>query len=342
MEAGCKKKEWEIKNGIPYRYHWVGQGDLLETGICIGSDYKKNFAPAKEEPKVYNTIDYQRVRDVDPKAQTLSIDFTLVMRWIDPRIKANFSAEDRERGGVLISSEAVQKLWTPDFQVWNRTSLKPKRWWASMISSKIVENTDINALDGKNRTPYELTYPTVEMRYEIKTTVYCTFNYANYPMDNQTCDVGLGSASFESTFALYDKQGVYHTQQHYQTGNLNISIEFFDGNRKDGKNIVGIRVHMSRMTYSFFMQYYVPCAIIVAVSVVGFAVPIKEIAGRVDLLVTQLLTLISLFIHSMVSLKNIQGTVSFIVFLQSYLQTPTNLTFFIFICAVGKPIYIRT
>ena len=181
-----------------------------------------------------------------------------------------------------------------------------------MISSKIVENTDINALDGKNRTPYELTYPTVEMRYEIKTTVYCTFNYANYPMDNQTCDVGLGSASFESTFALYDKQGVYHTQQHYQTGNLNISIEFFDGNRKDGKNIVGIRVHMSRMTYSFFMQYYVPCAIIVAVSVVGFAVPIKEIAGRVDLLVTQLLTLISLFIHSMVSLKNIQGTVSFI------------------------------
>ena len=160
---------------------------------------------------------------------------------------------------------------------------------------------EINYLDGKNNTEYELSMPTMEMKYEIKTKVYCNFSYANYPMDTQTCDVGLGSASFESIFVLFDRSGIYHKLQQYQASNLDITVTFFDENKSNGENAVGMRIHMKRLTYSFLMTYYVPCGIIVAVSVVGFVVPVTEIAGRVDLLVTQLLTLISIFIHSMVS-----------------------------------------
>ena len=300
MEAGCKKEEWEIENETPIRYHWTATGKLLETGVCIKDDYDSNFAP-ENEPTVYITIEYQRVRDVDPKAQTLSIDFTLVMRWIDPRINVRFSPQNRKRGGILIRKKAMEQLWIPDFQVWNRTSLKFDKEWVSLIRSKVLESTEINVLDGKNNSEYELEYPTIEMKYEVKTKVYCSFDYSNYPIDNQTCDVGLGSASFESIFELYDKNGIHQTPQPYQTGNLKISVEFFDQNRDNGENMVGMRIHMKRLTYSYFMRYYVPCGIIVAVSVVGFAVPVTEIAGRVDLLVTQLLTLISLFIHSMVN-----------------------------------------
>ena len=302
MEAGCKKEEWEYEKGIPIRYHWNSTGTLLETGVCIKNDYNSNFAP-EDEPTVYITIEYQRVRDVDPKAQTLSIDFTLVMRWIDPRINARFSLQNRKRGGILIRKKAMEQLWIPDFQVWNRTSLKFDKEWVSLIRSKVLESTEINVLDGKNNSEYELEYPTVEMKYEVKTKVYCSFDYSNYPIDNQTCDVGLGSASFESIFELYDKNGIHQTAQPYQTGNLKISVEFFDQYRDNGENMVGMRIHMKRLTYSYFMRYYVPCGIIVAVSVVGFVVPVTEIAGRVDLLVTQLLTLISLFIHSMVNYK---------------------------------------
>ena len=305
MEAGCKKKEWETKNDT-FQYHWIEDGTLLETGICIGPDYKKNFAPSETEPKVYSTIVYQRVRDVDPKAQTVSIDFTLVMRWIDPRIKANFLQQNRKHGGILISRETIQQLWIPDFQVWNRTTLKIEKEWASLISSKLLNSKEINDLDGKNRSEYEYSYPTVEMKYEIKTTVYCTFNYTKYPMDTQICDVGLGSASFESIFVLHDAKQIHHTQKQYQTGDLDILVEFFDAKQNDGENIVGMKIHMKRLTYSYFLRYYVPCGIVVAVSVVGFAIPIAEIAGRVDLLVTQLLTIISLFIAQMVSHKNYQ------------------------------------
>ena len=167
MEAGCKKEEWTQEDGRPARYHWIGVGMLLETGVCIKPGYNKNFAPSQKDPKVYITIEYQRVRDVNPKAQTVSVDFTLVMRWIDPRIKAHFSPQNQKRGGILISREAVQHIWIPDFQVWNRTSLTIEKEWASLIRSKVLSSKDLNAVDGKNNFYWELDYPTIEIKYDI-------------------------------------------------------------------------------------------------------------------------------------------------------------------------------
>ena len=155
MEAGCKKEEWVYENKVPIRYYWTSTGKLLETGVCIKNDYDSNFAP-ENEPTVYITIEYQRVRDVDPKAQTLSIDFTLVMRWIDSRVNARFSPQNRRRGGILIRKNAMAQLWIPDFQVWNRTSLKIEKEWASLIRSKVLASNDINAVSYTH-----LTLPTI-------------------------------------------------------------------------------------------------------------------------------------------------------------------------------------
>ena len=67
IEAGCKEKVWEIKEGVPLQYSWNATGTLLATGVCILNNYKKYFSPEDGSTKVYSTIETQNVRDVDAK-----------------------------------------------------------------------------------------------------------------------------------------------------------------------------------------------------------------------------------------------------------------------------------
>ena len=69
---------------------------------------------------------------------------------------------------------------------------------------------------------------------------------------------------------------------------------------KDGSNTIGIKITMNHAITPFFVKYYLPCIAIVLVSMIGFAIPLNAIPGRVALLVTQFLTLTNLFIYEMV------------------------------------------
>ena len=303
MEAGCKKKEWEIKDGIPYQYHWSSTGELLATGVCIKDDYQKQFPPDDGTKKVYSTIATHEVRDVDARKKTLSIDFTPILRWLDSRIKGNFTLEDNKSGEVLLGQAAIDKIWSPDLHILNRQSLKIKEEWASLVTTRILTTKLINHLDGKSKNAYELSIPTVDMKYEVKTTVYCkNWGYERYPMDHQICNVSLGSASGSSIFTLHQELSYCNSSNTHKAVNFNITTEYFDQSTTHGSNKVGIKLTMRRLKMSFLLKYYTPCAAIVLVSGIGFIIPVTAIPGRVALLVTQFLTLVNLFIHQMVSI----------------------------------------
>ena len=308
IEAGCKIQEWEYgewdtkldgskKDRMPIRFHWKSTGKLLATGVCILNDYEKDFPPDDGTKKIYSTIEAHEVRGVDAKKKTLSIDFTLTMRWLDSRIKTNFYHLTNKVDGILLGPKAVDQIWYPDLEVLNRQAFKIKEEWASLITTRILTEKHINELDGMNDTEYQLSIPTVEMKYDVKTTVYCKkWIYSNYPMDNQTCDVAFGSLSGSSVFTLYKTPGNDVTPHTYKAADFNITVTYFDRDEKHG---VGMTVMMRRLTTSFFMKYYGPCIAIVLVSEIGFIIPVTAIPGRVGLLVTQFLTLINLFIHQM-------------------------------------------
>ena len=140
----------------------------------------------------------------------------------------------------------------------------------------------------------------VEMKYEIKTSIFCNFDYSEYPMDEQDCNVTIGSGSNEAIFVLDDQNNAYHFKTTYYALNLKMTTTFFDENINDRRNRIGFEIHMKRRMQSFWKKYYVPCIIIVIVSEIGFVVPLTAIPGRAALLVTQFLTLVNLFIYQMV------------------------------------------
>ena len=305
-DVGCKEKEW-IKDGSQRKYTWVGKGDLLEEGVCIDSNYRKISVPEKGTTKVHTTIEYQKVRDVNDKKQTLFVDMVLTLQWFDPNIKTKFSVEDEKNDGITLSSDAIQKIWTPDLYIWNRTTVKERKEWASLIKARVLTSHatyDINNARQHNSTNSKTL---VEMKYEIKTEVFCKFDYAKYPMDEQRCNVTISSGSNEAIFVLNANDNTHHSSSHYKAVNLEMSIDYFDENVAHGGNKIGIEISMDRLMQAYLMKYYIPCMAVVIVSEIGFVVPITAIPGRVGLLVTQFLTLVNLFIYQMVrSIRKIQ------------------------------------
>ena len=296
FEAGCKTKNWTHDYTS---YQWVAAGELLERGVCIGTNYRKYLAPEQGRTRIHSTIEYQTVRNVDAKDQTLSFDLTLTLRWLDPNIQTHFTEADNEHQEIILSPEATQKIWTPDMFIWNRTSVTSTSLWASLVHGKILTSKEINEEEAEKGEVESPLKTTVEMKYVIKTTIYCSFEYTNYPMDTQNCSVKIGSSSFGAIFTLFDKENIYHTPKTYASSGLNIQIAFFGQKNSFGNSTVGFHVQMSRLTQPFLMMYYIPAIAIVLVSELGFVVPLTA-DGSVGLLVTQLLTLVNLFIYQMV------------------------------------------
>ena len=301
LQAGCKKKKW-IHNGhgdVQY-YKYVASGKLLDEGVCIDDNYHKEFAPSQEKTKIHCTIEYQTVRNVDAKDQTLSFDLILTLKWLDPFIHTYFTEKDKKNKGIVLSKDAYDKIWSPDLFVWNRTSVTSTDRWLSLVECKILTTTAINEQENKRNITNQIQKTTVEMRYVIKTTVYCKFQYAKYPMDTQNCSVKIGSSSHSAIFTLFDERNFYHTPKEYDSVGLKMQVTFLGSNNKFGNDTVGFQVQMNRLLRPYLMMYYIPCIAIVLVSELGFLVRLTA-DGSVGLLVTQLLTLVNLFIYQMVS-----------------------------------------
>ena len=103
IEAGCKKQEWDDQGRLwdenkKKNYTWVGKGKLLEKGACLEEDYRSWVVPETGVTKVYTEIENPFIRSVSKEVESISIDYTLTMRWIEKRIKTNFSLKDEAKG----------------------------------------------------------------------------------------------------------------------------------------------------------------------------------------------------------------------------------------------------
>ena len=291
IDAGCRAPKW--KDEKYESYEWMADGELLAQGACVSGRTQKHLVPDPGRTKVICRFEHEQMRDVDSRRQTVVVDFTLKMKWWDPNIQLKFTEEDKRKGEIVLSPSAVEKIWTPDLVVKNMTSLKIKDEWISLITSKVVAPDE---LANAGSPPAN-----VEIAYEIKASVYCKFHHAKYPMDEQKCNVTLGSSSFGAIFVLDPNDDIEPGNSTYIASDFLVSSKFFDDQRHAfGNNTIGISFIMTHSTVPYLVKYYIPCNAIVIISMMSFMIPLSAIPGRVALLVTQFLTLTNLFIYEMV------------------------------------------
>ena len=299
-DAGCKRKEW-YWDEEKYQVSWISTpgAKLLAYGICIDQDYNKYAEPEAGKTVIYSTIEKQNVRSVNDKEGTMSVDFTLVIRWKDPNLHTHLSEDEKKNSGIALTPAAIKEIWTPDVYVFDRKSFQTSDEWISLKSAKILATTEFANLKETQYTLQNKRITTVEIRYELKSTVYCNFDFSEYPMDDQMCEFSLGSGSNSSHFQLHDPSNKYHIEKSYKAAGFQLLISFLEKMNHAGGNTIGISVKMNRDLTSFIMTYYIPCMSIVVSCALGFVIPDYP-EGRISLMVTLFLTLMTLFINQMV------------------------------------------
>ena len=289
---GCK--EWgKLFKGDPLSpFGWLAKGTLLADGLCISNEYENSVVPLKGNTTVYSTIGHPKIRDISLSEGTVSVDFQLTMRWLDPNLKKRFDPDDIEAGFIVLSKASLDKIWNPDLYILD--SVKPPAESKPSLKRASALTTYMPGISSDN-------IPIIEVQYEVKSTVYCLFHPARYPMDQQICNLTFGSGSFEAMFVLYNLDEISRIPITSESSTFEIKITFLDSMMRNGNNTVGMKIDIGRILSPFLLKYYVPCIAIVLLSAMSFAIPVTAIPGRVGLLVTLFLTLTNLFIHQMVS-----------------------------------------
>ena len=272
---------------------------LLANGICIHQDYNRFAEPDAEKTVTYSTIEKEDIRSVDDEDGTMSVDLTLVLRWLDPHLQTRLSKSEKDNDSIALTPEAIKEIWTPDIYVLDRKSFQIMDEWKSLKRAMILATKEFVDLEEPQYKSSKIQKTTVEMSYELKSTVYCDFKFSAYPMDEQTCDLKLKGGSNYSNFYLYDPNNRYHVKESYKAAGFQLSVTFLGKMDHSDSKIIGIRVEMRRDLTSFIMTYYIPCISIVLSCALGFVIPDYP-EGRISLMVTLFLTLMTLFVNQMV------------------------------------------
>lgn len=312
------------------------KGVLLEDGACIARGYKKNIVKStsgifeggklsthdaekqgwncypknngwnRTECKLRQTLVYTNiqdyvVRDINDLKRTVTLDLSLALMWMDHGIKTWIPKNEEQKriGAIGLPHERINDIWNPHIHIYDLADYSAYKRSLNIVSLNVLIS---NYLDPRNGIC--LYGPMVQYEMDAKITFYCDFDYSSYPKDESICKFRFGGQRTNLKFTLGSNNNVT------SEGDRKNHIGYFDiagkvveeSITKNGKmiQVLGLDIKVKRGIQPFILQYYVPCATITVVSQFSFFIPFTAIPGRVALLVTQFLTLTSLFIHQMV------------------------------------------
>ena len=285
-------------------------GQLLSEKICLPKNYQKGDMPTK--PLLVNMSmvipNKNGVRDVDDDKMTITMDLHIMLYWFDNRILTNFTTEEKIEGRIPFGVDQIKHMWKPDLYIYNTSTFKTLAAMDPLAGLSVLTNFYWDEY-GKGPT---INGTLIEYYIEAEVTIYCNFNLYLFPMDEQECELKIGSANnghhmeFQLIETLWKNYGeeFYHSKDFYvqvyfqQSKNTYLGNNFFS-NLKE----VGIKLKLSRCLLSYVFKYYMPCGAIVIISQISFLIPPDQVPGRIALLVTTFLILINIFIGQQVSKK---------------------------------------
>ena len=284
-----------LKELLEYAGCTSGKGIYLGQGICLEEGYSKGEAPNLTETVVYGWFKTIYVHEVDDEKKTLTFEYMITMKWLDDRIKANFSNLEEEKG--IKQNPASEKIWKP-IPVIKRLTDRKDYHDSIDVKKFSLSSKNINGIDSTE----------VLLKISGRITIFCNhWKLEKYPLDNQKCQIefvyqGTSSIRFILT---QENAKIRHKDLSHVSDGFDIRVEFAKSDRTD---VTIIDLQMERLFQPFFFKFYMPAMLIVCISGTGFLFPLSILPGRITLEVTQFLTLANLFIYQMVKFAFIFST----------------------------------
>ena len=271
-------------------------GTLLSTSVCIPNGYLKGEVPEKPT-KVNAKIEINNIREVDDKKMRITLDFYQELTWMDNRIITRFLTNPFS----VLNNNLIDYIWKPDLWIKNLFDFKLHSVLDPTGGLIIMQKEDCPLMMNCTMPTETKRNTVVVYNMEALATIYCNFDFLNYPMDTQQCEFLMdGSYPYPNVVDISFDVGLFGvTNENSNIDDFEIEVTF-----KYNINTTGIHsvIKLERKILPFLIKYYLPCIAIIVVSLLSFLISMDSIPARVGLLATQFLTLTSILIASQVTI----------------------------------------
>ena len=284
-------------NWIP----WTVDGEGLSEELLITSSYKTGKAPSLLTP-VSVLFKNSKIMELNEQNEQLTILVNIIAFWEDSRIKI---AHSKHSGFIELPdiTKTERHIWKPFDNLIFPEAKEVSFLFYPIIASEIIATSGklANQLLKKKQYPSDTTV--IVANFQWKVTIPCNTDFSAYPFDTQTCRLRMMSKRINVSIAklpeLYREYSNPNTKiKGYHLVADELSSTYGNHLSSSIKSTeFGVTISLTRKFASFFYLYYIPCIVVVTISFISFTVPLEAAAGRVGLLVTPFLSLITIYIH---------------------------------------------
>ena len=269
-------------------------GEILESGVCKVAGYRSDLLPG-QSLNIFVTLAHQSIHDINDNRNTFTMNMKMKLYWRDPGIITRFDDVDQQRGYIPLSTKTITKIWTPEIFVFNMSDYR------EFINSRHVSGAKL-LHSNKTKSFVQNNDGIIEMTMSFRATVYCQFDFTNYPVDKSSCSFAIGSQygdiRYESLHQDLTNNRSF-TDLYECSMNLSNSSLFHTSSLTSH---VSINVMIKRIFRPFMYRYYVPVVTAVIISGLGQVfIPTKCVSGKIMLSATIFLLVRSVFAVKMVS-----------------------------------------
>ncbi|XP_069685975.1 glutamate-gated chloride channel-like [Periplaneta americana] len=263
----------------------------------LPSDYEKLDAPSGHTGALADipleVILMVQIRDVtlvDDVNNELSMDLSIQRTWTEHRVVVADTLEEGEWHVVAMAD--ARKFWTPDMYVVGLTQLKKQRGISELTRFLLRKDK------------------TVSQIMQVEMIVKCKFDFRLYPMDIQECKMDFMAPMdpIDQLYMVWSNSTIVPSVQFYnENGKDRLTVTKFDFDiticnknfttRMQWGDVSSLRFWLTfhRKVMPYVLETYVPTTMFVVMSWGSFLVKPDVVPGRMVLLVTNLLSLITLF-----------------------------------------------
>ena len=281
--------------------------------FCLPKDYKKDIRPdtADNPLDIFLHLDIKDIIRVNDYDTTITLKLTLSIGWKENRLKVlpqsqDWIVEEDEYDWTKLNPNWLQCLWIPDVEIVNMKELKTTSVFNKLSSLELYENK-------------QLWYD-----FPVELTLTCPwFTFEKYPLDNQACEIMIGSYQYDegemhySGVVSYDRQkqrplqyrvkdvkqlkadkSIFAAKEYWLSKNGTMTGKLYNYSR------LVAHIELERSIQTHVMETYLPSSLFVVSSWIGFVIDPDAVPGRIALSVMLLLVLTQIRYYHMFHVKN--------------------------------------
>ena len=259
--------------------------------FCLPSNYEKHIKPGGDgQTEILSEITVKEVEKIMDAKMKIQFHFEIVLSWRDERIhlagkgindshgkylQNRNDAEDKEEENYLqILDENLldEQIWMPDVTFVNLEEFRQEHMITRLANLRVYPNK------------------TFEYTFEAKVVVGCHFHFERYPFDRQECKILMGSFAYplhQMAFRGDTKveEGLQRPLRHeVKILELEESDRIFQWQESDDSerfhSVTGFRIVLERISRGYLTTSFLPAAMPVLLSFIGFLVGNEEVAAR--------------------------------------------------------------